>query len=225
MRLILVRHGQTPANVGGLLDTAEPGCDLTDLGREQALALPAVLADQPVEAVYASVLVRTQQTAGPLAQLRGLDIHVRRGIREIQAGDLEMLGDDASVRTYLETTFAWSAGRLDARIPGGENGHEVYARYDDVVAEAAAAVRCAVLVSHGSVIRSWTAAHATNITTAFASQRPLANTGVVVLEGSPAEGWTATSWEGRTVEVAGAPDARAGDGPGGEPVDEVAQGR
>ena len=35
-RLHLVRHGQTPSNVAGALDTALPGAPLTELGREQA---------------------------------------------------------------------------------------------------------------------------------------------------------------------------------------------
>ena len=39
MRLFLVRHGQTHANVARQLDTAVPGLDLTDAGHEQARAL------------------------------------------------------------------------------------------------------------------------------------------------------------------------------------------
>jgi release factor glutamine methyltransferase len=38
VRLLLIRHGQTPSNVLGLLDTAPPGPGLTDLGVEQAAA-------------------------------------------------------------------------------------------------------------------------------------------------------------------------------------------
>jgi len=43
MRLILIRHGQTVSNVGGLLDTAHPGADLTPLGRQQAGSLVTTL--------------------------------------------------------------------------------------------------------------------------------------------------------------------------------------
>ena len=59
MRLLLVRHGQTPANVAGALDTAFPGLGLTPLGQAQAEAVPAALADERVAAVHASRLVRT----------------------------------------------------------------------------------------------------------------------------------------------------------------------
>lgn len=219
MRLILVRHGQTSSNVGGLLDTAEHGADLTDLGREQAKALLDVLAEEPIGAIYASTLVRTQQTAGPLAESLGLDVLVRDGVREVNAGDLEMLGDMDSIRTYLETIFHWSAGDLDALMPGGENGTEVYARFDKVVAEVAGSgVNTAVLFSHGAAIRTWTAARADNITIDFAARNPVTNTGAVVLEGSPGDGWTVLTWEGHAL---GGPDVDTArtDGPAGEPVD------
>ena len=35
MRLLLIRHGETPGNVLGQLDTAHPGPGLTDLGERQ----------------------------------------------------------------------------------------------------------------------------------------------------------------------------------------------
>ncbi len=71
MRLLLIRHGQTHSNVSGSLDTARPGADLTDLGREQAELLVERLKDEPVDALHASTLVRTQQTIAPLARARG----------------------------------------------------------------------------------------------------------------------------------------------------------
>jgi probable phosphoglycerate mutase len=197
MRLILVRHGESPSNVRHLLDTAEPGPDLTARGAEQAAALPRALADERVDAVYASSLVRAQQTAAPLARLLGLPVHVRAGIREIWAGELELRGDRRSVERYLTTVFAWPEGDLGRRMPGAESGTEVLERFDAVVAEiAATGVRTAVLVSHGAAIRVWTACRASNVDAALASTSTLANTGVVTLEGDPASGWRALSWTG-----------------------------
>ncbi|MFG2261567.1 histidine phosphatase family protein [Streptomyces sp. NPDC048720] len=215
MRLLLVRHGQTPSNVDRLLDTAVPGPGLTPLGERQAAELPRALADEDIEAVYVSTLLRTQLTAAPLAAARGLEPIVRDGIREVTAGDLEMLpGDSPLGARYLRTVFAWAAGDTAPRIPGGENGEETLARYDAVVAEAAAGGAATVaMISHGAAIRLWTAARAGNVDVAYAAARPLRNTGVVVLEGSPSDGWKALAWEGATVEPAGE------GGPAGEPVD------
>jgi len=202
MRLILIRHGQTPSNVGGLLDTDEPGAGLTGLGLGQAAALPETLGDELIEVLYASTLLRTQQTAAPLAAARGLEVRVRGGLREVRAGSLEMSGEVAAVRLYSDTTFAWSAGNVDLRMPGGESGAEVYARYDAVIDEIAlSGVGTAAVVSHGAVIRSWAAARAHNITTGFAAQTWLTNTGVVLLEGSPRDGWNALAWDDHTLSL------------------------
>ncbi|MCV9993183.1 histidine phosphatase family protein [Paeniglutamicibacter sp. ZC-3] len=112
MRLILIRHGQTTSNVGHHLDTGEPGASLTDLGREQARALPAALAATTIEAIYASTLLRTQQTAAPLAAALGLEVGIRAGLREIPAGTLEMANDEASIEAYLSVAFGWADGPL-----------------------------------------------------------------------------------------------------------------
>ncbi|MFG2473490.1 histidine phosphatase family protein [Streptomyces fagopyri] len=217
MRLILVRHGQTPSNVEFLLDTAAPGPGLTALGEKQAAALPQALADEEIDALYASTLTRARLTAAPLAAARGLEVQVREGIRELSAGDLEMLrGDTAEARAYLTTAFAWAAGETALRMPGGESGAEALSRFDTVVAEAAASGAGAVaMVSHGAAIRVWTAARARNVEVSFATGHRLDNTDVVILEGSPADGWTAVSWAGTPLD-----DAASGreSGPTGQPL-------
>jgi broad specificity phosphatase PhoE len=215
MRLLLIRHGQTPSNLQHLLDTAEPGAALTALGQEQAEALPRALVGEKVDALYASTLKRTQLTAAPLAAATGLDVRIRDGIREVSAGELEMRGDKEAVTTYLTTVFAWTSGDTGRRMPGGENGTEVLGRFDAVVQEAAdTGAKTVALISHGAVIRMWVAARAENIDTAYASRHELRNTGVVILSGSPSQGWHALRWEdsplGPSTPASGA-DGPAGD--------------
>ena len=84
-RLILVRHGQTRSNVHGLLDTAAPGAGLTELGRQQAAALVDVLAGERIDRIVASPLLRTQQSAQPIADTFGLPIEPDE--RVIEAGN------------------------------------------------------------------------------------------------------------------------------------------
>ncbi|WP_416969542.1 histidine phosphatase family protein [Streptomyces sp. 4F14] len=207
MRLLLIRHGQTPSNLTHLLDTTEPGPGLTPLGQKQAEALPATLAGERIGALYASTLHRTRLTAAPLAAATGLDVQVRDGIRELSAGDLEMRGDGEAVAAYLATAFAWSSGDTARRMPGGENGVEALARFDAVVLEAAGSGADTVaLVGHGAAIRMWVAARARNVDAEYAARHPLANTGVVVLTGSPAEGWRVLRWEDTPL---GPPDPEA----------------
>lgn len=217
MRLLLIRHGQTPSNLKRLLDTAEPGPELTPLGQQQAAALPAALAGEEIGALYASTLLRTQLTAAPLATRTGLEVRVREGIRELSAGDMEMRGDALAVETYLSTVFAWPAGDTGLRMPGGENGVEALRRFDAVVEEAAGTgAQTVAMVSHGAAIRMWAAARAENIDVGFASAHELQNTGVVILTGAPGEGWLVQEWAGRSVGPDGsAPEAS---GPAGETV-------
>jgi broad specificity phosphatase PhoE len=197
MRLLLIRHGQTPSNVLGALDTAHPGAPLTELGLAQAAAVPRALRDEQVDAVFASTLIRTQLTAEPLARHVGVETQVRDGLHEIEAGSLEMRSDRQAQRTYMETVLSWGAGRLDARISGGPSATEFFERYDAAIERIAGEHDGTVAVfSHGAAIRVWVAARARNVSPRFAAEHHLENTGVVVLEGDPASDWIAESWTG-----------------------------
>lgn len=193
MRLYLVRHGRTPSNVARLLDTAIPGADLDAVGQDQARTLVERLAGQPVDAVYASDLVRTQQTVAPLAEDRGLEPIVLGGLREIQAGEDEM---SPVWERYVGSLRAWGEGDRSAKIPGGEDAEEFFARYDDAIAEIAASGHgAALLVSHGAALRMWIAGRVDGIDLAEVVGRRLGNTTIVTLDGSPEAGWTFVDWD------------------------------
>jgi probable phosphoglycerate mutase len=197
MRLLLIRHGQTPGNVLGQLDTAHPGPGLTELGERQAAALARSLVHEQIDSLYASTLVRTQITARPLAAVRGLGIEVLEGLHEIEAGSLEKLTDKESHLRYLGTVFAWAAGELDRRMPAGPSGHEFFERYDASIARIAAAggTGTTAVVSHGAAIRVWAGLRASNLEPGFAARHVLANTGIVALEGNPDAGWRLIHWD------------------------------
>lgn|SRR5690606_1761792 len=194
MRLLLIRHGQTPSNVVGALDTARPGAGLTALGQVQAAALPQVLGDEQIESVYASVLTRTQLTGRPLAVNRGLDIRVREGLEEISAGDYEMRTDGDAVQEYIEAGWRWANGDLGHAIAGGESGYDFFRRYDAAIDEIAEAHSTAAVVSHGAAIRVWASCRAVNVASETAVQRGLRNTGMCLLEGDPDSGWVLQRW-------------------------------
>jgi probable phosphoglycerate mutase len=221
MRLLLIRHGQTPGNVLGQLDTAHPGPGLTALGLEQAARLADSLGGQPIDALYASTLLRTQLTAEPLSRVRGLDVEVRPGLHEIEAGSLESFSDRDSIRRYLETVYAWGTGDLGVTMPGGPDGHAFFGRFDDDIASiAGSGAQVAAVVSHGAAIRVWVSSRARNIAPSFGAENPLDNTGVVVLDGGPAEGWILTTWAGTPVGGLDLVDEDAED-PAGETLEDA----
>ncbi len=222
MRLLLIRHGQTPANVRGELATARPGPGLTRLGRRQAASIPDAVAGEQIAAVYVSPLTRTAETAAPLAASLGLEPQVLEGLEEIEAGDLEDLRDMPSVMVYVRTVFGWAAGDLDVRMPGSIDGNEFFARFDGAIERIAAQHpdACVAVVSHGAAIRVWSGARAANLGADYTANRHLDNTGVVVLTGSPAAGWLAETWAGEPVGGLDLVDHTAPD-PLGDPIDEV----
>lgn len=204
MRLILIRHGQTPSNIDNLLDTAVPGPGLTPLGLLQAQALPAALADEDITSIYASTLTRTQLTADPLAAALSLQVRIEAGLREIAAGNLELKGDMPSIMAYLSVVKSWLKGDPSVRMPGADTGDEVLARFDAVVraAEEEADGGTVAMVSHGAMIRTWAGCRASNIDWADPKYYELSNTGFVVMEGTmdaPGHGgeWKILHWSGQ----------------------------
>jgi probable phosphomutase (TIGR03848 family) len=87
--VILVRHGRTSANVGGVLAGRTPGVRLDDSGVAQAERTAARLAPVPLAAVVSSPLGRCKQTAQAVvrAQAAALRVVTDRGLTECDYGD------------------------------------------------------------------------------------------------------------------------------------------
>lgn len=208
MKLILVRHGQTLANLAGALDTELPGNPLTAEGLAQAQTVPARLEEagllDTIGALRVSPILRARQTIAPIERATRLRATIDSGIREVLAGELEMRTDRASVSCYQDTTRAWMTGWPAARLPGShEDGRGTWERFDAAVrslaAEAAAAGDGAsgLLVSHGTVLRLWTAisaAERAGVDPAWIARHPMGNASISVVEGDPEAGWRLVSW-------------------------------
>lgn len=117
MFLTFVRHGESAGNNSGLIDTSVPGPGLTEKGWTQAAAVSQLLADCKFDGIYASTMVRTQETAEPTSQLCGHSTVVEKGLHEIEAGIYEGTPEQDARERYLATPIQWSQGNLDARIP------------------------------------------------------------------------------------------------------------
>ncbi len=177
MKLILVRHGRTIANVMGALDTAFPGNPLDEVGLAQAASLPGRLREaghlEDISSLWVSPILRARQTIAPVERATGLQAQICSGLREVLAGDLEMNTDAASIACYTDTTRAWMIGRLHARLPGSpEDGA-------------------------GTVLRVWTAlvaATAAGADPAWIANHPMTNTAFSVVMGDHEHGWRLEDW-------------------------------
>jgi len=96
----------------------QPDVHLNAKGREQAQEIVQRLAAFPIDAIYCSPQPRTHETAGPVAQARGIAIRTEAAIDEVDLGDWEGRTFD-EVREQ-ETWQHWCARRGSAQPPGGE---------------------------------------------------------------------------------------------------------
>lgn len=164
--LLLVRHGRTAANTGGLLAGRSPGVALDDVGREQVAALAARLAPLPLVRVVASPLERCQQTAAAIVGAVGADGATGRPAVETDERLSEC--DYGSWTGRLVKDLAqepeWAVVQAHASaavFPGGESMRAMQARALDAVRRVDAEVAAAhgehavwAAVSHGDVIKA-----------------------------------------------------------------------
>ncbi|MEU3574419.1 bifunctional RNase H/acid phosphatase [Kitasatospora sp. NPDC036755] len=155
---VLLRHGETPltpekrfSGSGG----SDP--ELSDKGRWQAeRAAEALAARGSVQAVVASPMRRTRQTAETVAARLGLEVRYEDGLREVDFGDWEGLTFAEVRERYPDDLTAW-LGSAKARPTGsGESfttlTHRAGVARDRIIARYAG--KTVLVVSHVSPIKT-----------------------------------------------------------------------
>ncbi|MBO3737102.1 histidine phosphatase family protein [Actinoplanes flavus] len=171
--LILVRHGQSLANVAftaanaeGLLEAAVSGRDaevpLTETGEEQAAALGTWLAALPEEhrpqVVITSPYLRARETWRIAAATSGLDLPAPRTddrLVDRLMGELELLTHAAVAARYPEEAARRAeAGEFEYVPPGGESFADIAIRLksflDDLHTDHAG--QRVIVVAHDAVV-------------------------------------------------------------------------
>ncbi|MFC7813877.1 bifunctional RNase H/acid phosphatase, partial [Streptomyces sp. NPDC057367] len=156
---VLLRHGETPltplkrfSGSGG----SDPS--LSAAGREQAEKVAESLARRgTVQAIVASPLARTRETAGIVAARLGLEVRVEEGLRETDFGAWEGLTFGEVRERHPDDLNAWLSSPDAEPTGGGESfaatGARVAATRDRLVA--AYAGRTVLLVSHVTPIKTF----------------------------------------------------------------------
>ena len=154
-RIIVVRHGESEANVKNLL-AGHLDLDLTPLGYEQAEITAAHLAGEQLAAVYSSDLQRAVHTAEPHARRRGLEVKLCPALREVCCGEWEGRTAKELAEAYPEPYLVGFRQRFGTfEMPGGESIPEVGERAHGALLEIAKAHpgQTVLAVSHGGTIR------------------------------------------------------------------------
>lgn len=162
--LLLVRHGRTTANTGGILAGWTPGVGLDDTGRGQVAALAARLAPVPLVLAVASPLQRCQETTDAL--LAGRPTEVPR-LSDDRLGECRYGDWEGRKLSELSREPMWKVvqGHPSAAVfPGGEALRDTQARALAAVRAHDARVEAEhgpdaiwLACSHGDVIKSITA--------------------------------------------------------------------
>lgn len=166
LRVLLLRHGQTPMSVAGVFSgRSDPR--LTELGEHQASRAAENLAarqatGEGITEIVSSPLTRARQTAEAAAQALDLDVRVDDNLIETDFGEWE--GHTfADVHRHWPTEHAAWVGDTSVPTVGGESMESVEGRCRALVDGLAAArdaaqegqePRTVLLVSHVSPIKA-----------------------------------------------------------------------
>lgn len=159
--VLLVRHGRTTANAGGVLAGRAPGVLLDEVGHDQADRAAARIAEVPLVAVVTSPLERCRQTAAAITvrQAVAVTARVEDRLTECDYGDWQ-----GRLLTDLATEPLWATVQRQpsaATFPGGESLPAMQARAVAAVRETDAAITAEhgpgavwVAVTHGDIVKS-----------------------------------------------------------------------
>lgn len=151
--LLLIRHGETAWNaesrIQGQLDVP-----LSSAGIWQAGRLAQRLADQRIDAIFASDLARAWLTAQPIGQSRQIEPLPDTRLRERHFGIFQGHTLDEIAQRWPDELAAWRARDPQWSIPEGESATQfierVLAALDDIAHRHAG---CTVaVVAHGGVL-------------------------------------------------------------------------
>jgi broad specificity phosphatase PhoE len=153
-RLILVRHAHT-AMAGRFCGITDP--PLSAQGMAQLDDLNGKLRAFPITHIFSSHLRRARQTAHSVAANRGLQVECVEVLHELAFGSWEGLDWNQVMARDPEYAQRWLDRYPSVPAPGGEYFDDFFQRVQYAMTAIAARAEggCAVVVTHGGVIRTF----------------------------------------------------------------------
>ncbi len=187
MRLYFIRHGESEANLLNEISNRGRKHGLTAKGEAQVRALADELRAEDVRAIFASPLLRAEQSAEILAGPLGLPFQTTPALSEYDMGVLEGRSDQEAWRAYKTLLHDWVLrGDWDARVEGGESINDIRARFVLFVkrlrAEYTETGGALLLVGHGGLYRCMLPLVLDGISFEFALEHTVGNADYVLAE-------------------------------------------
>jgi broad specificity phosphatase PhoE len=195
--LTFIRHAESQSNAEHVVNTDIPGPALTEEGQTQAEQLAHQLSRNNFDGVYSSNMLRSLQTAEPLAHALGKHVEILPGLREIDAGRYNNTPAKTADLTYLIAPGQWLNGDVKNAVPGSISGVEFNDQFSAAVQKIYDSGNSKpVAFAHAESIMYWTLMNVKNPKDSLATTHKLPNMGRVVITGSPTSGWTLVDWDG-----------------------------
>lgn len=134
LKLYFLRHGETTSSQTGTY-CGRLDIDLTPEGVQMAEDFAQTYKDMPWKAVYCSPLKRAIATAKPLCDTLGIDMELRKGLKEIYYGEWEGKTPHEVNRDFHDDYVRWLADPGWNSPNGGEKGIDIARRSSEVLEE------------------------------------------------------------------------------------------
>lgn len=154
-QLYLIRHSEVEERYHKVFGGCRIDMALSDLGKQQAVALADWLDDTQLDAVYASPMLRVQQTMAPLLERRGMTPTILPDLREIDFGDWTGHTWDGVQANFGISAFDWLEVLDTTGIANGESAQHLVARVKPCLIQVLneSPHRKVAIVCHGGIIR------------------------------------------------------------------------
>ncbi len=178
-KIYLVRHAEAAGNARGTFQ-GMTDCDVSLRGKKQLAQLKEYFKEISLDAVYASPLRRTRETARAVIAGRVIPLSIVKDLHEIHGGKWEGLTWAEIKAQYPKEFHAWIQQPQNFVAPEGESMRQVYDRMTKAIHQLAVenAGKTIAVVSHGCAICNY-CCYAENIGWEHLGDAPLfGNTGV-----------------------------------------------
>lgn len=154
-QLFIIRHGETDNNKAHIMQGRSLDASINELGRLQAEAICEALEPYEIDLIVASGLVRTHETAQPLAERRKLQIEKYPELDEIDFGELEGKVFTEVQDLVNKINDEWMSGNVDYAPKNGESPREAFERANTKVEQVLRSTQeeSIVFMIHGRLTR------------------------------------------------------------------------
>jgi broad specificity phosphatase PhoE len=154
-QLYLIRHGEVEERYHKVFGGCRIDMALSPLGHEQGAALARWMRDTKLDAIYASPMLRVQQTIAPLVAASGVQPVLMPDLREVDFGEWTGLKWDGVMEKFQISAFQWLEVLDGPGIPGGESSVALRGRVMPCVQQILHdnPHRSVAIACHGGIIR------------------------------------------------------------------------